>query len=255
MSELIGELLELGLHAGKSLLESGAEVYRIEDTMDRMLRSAGAHAVESIVTPTGIFLSVHVGNSVGTRIGRIRRRATNLHRVSAINSLSRALQPGNCPPAEVLCKLVQIEQQTPAYPPLWQLLAATVGGTAFASLFGATGFDLPATALASCLVFLISSLLARPGLPRLLADFTGGATASLIALSLTRLVPTMHYDKVILGAIMSLVPGVLLTTAVRDMLNGDLLSGTARLGEALFIAAAIAAGAGAILGWWIRWAQ
>lgn len=253
MSDLLGSLLELGLHAGKLLLESGAEVYRIEDTVERMLRSSGADRVESIVTPTGIFLSVHLGERIGTRIGRIHRRATNLHRVSAINGLSRALTPAGALPEEVLERLRQIERQTPAYAFPWQLLAATVGGTAFAGLFGASGLELPATAVASCLVFLLSAGLARPGLPRLLADFAGGATASLVALSLSQIVPTMHYDKVILGAIMSLVPGVLLTTAVRDMLNGDLLSGTTRLGEALFIAAAIAAGAGAVLGWWLRW--
>jgi uncharacterized membrane protein YjjP (DUF1212 family) len=102
-------------------------------------------------------------------------------------------------------------------------------------------------------VFVLVWLMSKASLPRLLADYTGGFLAGAIALSLTLLVPTMHYDKVILGAIMSLVPGVLLTTAVRDMLVGDLLSGTTRMAEALFIAAAIAAGVGSVLGWWIRW--
>jgi len=255
MSDLLGNLLELGLLTGKLLLESGAEVYRIEDTVERMLKATGAERVETIVTPTGIFLSVHLGDHIGTRIGRIRRRATNLHRVSAINSLSRALAPLGSRPEQVLARLHQIERQTTAYAASWQLLAASIGGTAFAGLFGATGLDLPATAVASCLVWLVGARLAKAGLPRLLSDFAGGATASLAALSLSQALPTMHYDKVILGAIMSLVPGVLLTTAVRDMLNGDLLSGTTRLGEALFIAAAIAAGAGAVLGWWLRWVR
>lgn len=255
MSDTLGELLELGLYAGTMLLESGAEVYRIEDTVSRMLKAAGAAAVTSLVTPTGIFLSVDVAGVVGTRIGRIHRRSTNLYRVSAINSLSRSEQVGSSPPAVVLQQLKEIERQTLSYPFAWLLASATVGGTAFAALFGARGLDLPAAAVVSLLVFAVSSLMSRAGLPRLLADFSGGLLAAASALSLTLLVPTMHYDKVILGAIMSLVPGVLLTTAVRDMLAGDLLSGTTRMSEALFIAAAIAAGVGSVLGWWIKWVQ
>lgn len=255
MNDVLGELLDLGLYAGTMLLESGAEVYRIEDTISRMLRATGASEVESLVMPTGIFLSVDFAGTVGTRIGRVHHRSTNLRRVSAINGLSRSLQPGNSPPDFVMQELRQIAQDTPAYPMGWQLASATVGGTAFAGLFGARGFDLPAAALASLSVFAVVSIMTKAKLPRLLADFAGGFLAGVIALSLTLLAPTMHYDRVILGAIMSLVPGVLLTTAVRDMLAGDLLSGTTRMSEALFIAAAIAAGVGSVLGWWIRWVR
>lgn len=255
MGDVLGDLLDLGLYAGTMMLESGAEVYRIEDTMDRMLRSTGANEVSSLVTPTGIFLSVDVAGTVGTRIGRVRQRSTNLRRVSAVNGLSRSLRDGIHSPIQVLQELRMIEQRTAAYPFGWQLASATVGGTAFAALFGASGPDLPAAALASLIVFAVVSLMSASQLPRLLADFAGGFLAAVVALSLTSLVPTMHYDRVILGAIMSLVPGVLLTTAVRDMLAGDLLSGTTRMSEALFIAAAIAAGVGSVLGWWIRWVR
>lgn len=255
MNDIVGELLDLGLYAGTMLLESGAEVYRIEDTISRMLKATGASEVESLVTPTGIFLSVDCLGTTGTRIGRVHHRSTNLRRVSAINDLSRSLQAGNSPPNSVKLKLRQLEQDTLAYPLCWQLASATVGGTAFAGLFGAAGWDLPAAALASLSVFALVSMMTKINLPGLLADFAGGFLAGVIALSLTLLVPTMHYDRVILGAIMSLVPGVLLTTAVRDMLAGDLLSGTTRMSEALFIAAAIAAGVGSVLGWWIRWVR
>ncbi|MGI6359164.1 MAG: threonine/serine exporter family protein [Bacillota bacterium] len=247
VNDRLGSLLDLGLYAGRLLLESGAEVYRTEDTLDRMLRAAGAEMVDSIVTPTGIFLSVHYGGLSGTRIGRVRSRGTNLKRVAAINSLSRALSPGNSPPTEVLQKLRSIEERTGPEKLIWQLAAAMVGGATFSWLFGASRLELLGSALASGLVFLLSTYVARPRLPRILADFTGGAIASSAALSLTVLFPTMLYERVVLGAIMTLVPGVSLTTAVRDMLSGDLLSGTTGLGEALFIAAAIAAGAGAVL--------
>lgn len=250
---LTEQLLELGLYAGSLLLESGAEVYRIEDTIHRMARACGAQSVECIVTPTGLYLTVSAAGLSGTKVRRIRMRSTNLARVSAINTLSRNLRGQDNLPSHVFARLEQIVDSTAGYPTWVQYAAAVVGGTAFAALFGANGLDLPAAALCSLLVFASVRGMSRFELPRLLADFVGGIVAGAAALSLTLLFPTMHYDRVILGSIMSLVPGVLLTNAVRDMLAGDLLSGTTRMSEALFIAAGIAAGVGAVLGWWLRW--
>ena len=51
----------------------------------------------------------------------------------------------------------------------------------------------------------------------------------------------------IIGALMVLTPGVALTMGVRDILNGDYLSGSIRLLDALLIAGSIAGGV--VLGW------
>ena len=51
----------------------------------------------------------------------------------------------------------------------------------------------------------------------------------------------------IIGALMVLTPGVALTMGVRDILNGDYLSGSIRLLDALVIAGSIAGGV--VLGW------
>jgi len=56
-----------------------------------------------------------------------------------------------------------------------------------------------------------------------------------------------HMDKIIVGALLPLYPGVTLTNAVRDFISGDLLSGTLRMVEGLLIAAALANGVGAAL--------
>ena len=54
-------------------------------------------------------------------------------------------------------------------------------------------------------------------------------------------------NAAIIGALMVLTPGVALTMGVRDILNGDYLSGSIRLLDALFIAGSIAGGV--VLGW------
>ncbi|MDP3058482.1 MAG: threonine/serine exporter family protein, partial [bacterium] len=50
-------LLKLGLHCGELMLQSGAEVYRVEDSVTRLLTQAGAVDPQIIVTPTGLYLS------------------------------------------------------------------------------------------------------------------------------------------------------------------------------------------------------
>lgn len=249
------QLLELGLFTGTLLLGSGAEIYRVEDTIFHMLSACGAECVDCIATPTAIHLSAHAYGRIGTRVRRIEQRSTNLERVAAINTLSRSLAGNKNDPLAVLEQLQTIELTTEKSLVRFGPIAAALGGTAFAALFGATGWELPATAFIAWLVFESAGYLRRINIPELLASFIAGFFAGFCALALTLILPQMPYDRVILGAIMSLVPGVLLTSGVRDVLAGDLLSGIVRTNEALFTAAAIAAGVGAALGWWIKWIQ
>lgn len=253
MQEKMEQLLELGLFTGTLLLGSGAEIYRVEETIYHMLSACGATGIDCIATPTAIHLSAHAYGRVGTRVRRIEQRSTNLGRVAALNALSRSLTGQQNDPLTVLKQLQAVESATERTLLRLGPWAAALGGTAFAALFGAKGWELPATALVAWLVFQSASYLRRLSIPGLLADFIAGFFAGFCALALTLILPQMPYDRVILGAIMSLVPGVLLTSGVRDVLAGDLLSGIVRTNEALFTAAAIAAGVGAVLGWWIKW--
>lgn len=54
--------------------------------------------------------------------------------------------------------------------------------------------------------------------------------------------PFLHMDKIMIGDIMLLIPGLMSTNAIRDVLIGDTLSGIIRLIAALLLAAALALG-------------
>ena len=62
-----------------------------------------------------------------------------------------------------------------------------------------------------------------------------------------------HIDPIIIGSIMPFVPGVAITNAVRDILAGHLISGTARATEALIVAATICAGIATVFNWLGGW--
>ena len=63
-----------------------------------------------------------------------------------------------------------------------------------------------------------------------------------MAMALGYAIPVCHADKIMIGNIMNVVPGVAMTNAFRDMLGGDIMSGVFRLCSAIIDAVAIAAG-------------
>lgn len=82
-------------------------------------------------------------------------------------------------------------------------------------------------------------------------NLVGGFTVSLLALLSTLVVSGLNVDKIIIGSVMILVPGIGIVNALRDTIAGDLISGIIRGAEAFLIAVAIAVGTGVVLKLWI----
>ncbi len=57
----------------------------------------------------------------------------------------------------------------------------------------------------------------------------------------------VHPDKIMIGNIMLVIPGIQLTNSLRDMINGDMISGLLNMSEALLKAIAVAMGFAIIL--------
>ena len=57
-----GALMEMAVRAGEIMLASGAEVYRVEDTITRICKACRIDHVEIFATPTGIFVSLDDGD-------------------------------------------------------------------------------------------------------------------------------------------------------------------------------------------------
>ena len=86
----IEKLLNTIIEAGKMLVESGAEVNRVEETMVRMCRCfEGIDYADSYVTLTGIMYSLKYGNQELTRLCRVKTGEVDMNRIDQINTLSR----------------------------------------------------------------------------------------------------------------------------------------------------------------------
>ena len=85
-------LMEIVLKAGEIMLTSGAEIYRVEETITRICDSYNLPC-ESFVLPTGVFVSFrNEDGSIQTAFKRIKQRTINLNRIDKVNTFSRSLK-------------------------------------------------------------------------------------------------------------------------------------------------------------------
>ncbi|MFK2827234.1 threonine/serine exporter family protein [Bacillus sp. B190/17] len=245
----MADILDVCIFAGELMLKNGAETYRVEDTVTRMARSYHMARVNVYVTPTAIIMTMRGEEEIvdHTELLRITDRTTDLHKLSLVNEVSRQVASHDIPLEIVKQKLQDINQSTPIYPYWVQLLAAALGSGCFMILFNGTWRDfLPAFIVGGggYAVFLkVQQLVNVKFFSEVLASFVIGlAAVFLIAIGLGK-----ELDKIIIGSVMPLVPGMAITNAVRDLMAGHLVSGVSRGVEALLTAAAIGSGIAVVL--------
>jgi uncharacterized membrane protein YjjP (DUF1212 family) len=239
------EVIELSLLAGKIMLQSGAETYRVEDTMTRIASSFGIQHSHSFVTPTGIIFSI--GGIEPTKLVRISDRSTDLQKVTLVNSISRKISSGEIGLDEALERLREIEKEPHAYPIWLQLLAASIASGCFLIMFQGEWKDFLPACLAggagfACLLYFNQFIEIK-----FFAEFSASLIIGLVSLFLVTIGVGLELDKIIIGSVMPLVPGLLITNAIRDLMAGHLVSGISKGAEAFLTAFAIGTGIAAVL--------
>lgn len=237
------ELLHCALSLGRRLLECGAEIYRVEESIQRICFAYGARNADVYAVPTAIIATIQMDDEqMVTQTCRIKQRGTDLNQVNALNALCRAVCTCPVSYAQFQKDLHDIENRV-GYST--RILCLACGGVSafFALLFGASVMEGFLAFLIGCILQMFISGTAHWEMHPLFTNLLGGIWISFAALAGTALGIGSNYDVIIIGSIMPLVPGLLMTNSIRDMIAGDFMSGVSRFSEALLIAAGIAAGA------------
>ncbi|NLK21083.1 MAG: threonine/serine exporter family protein [Epulopiscium sp.] len=243
-------LLRFAMQAGEIMLRSGAETYRVEDTIHRILSVYNLDVIEAFVTPTGIFATIDDKSiEMTTLVKRIKYRSIRLDKVTLVNDLSRKFVEGKISLTHAINELNVIDK-TPPYPSHIIIGATGLASSFFTLVFGGTLIDfLVSFAIGICLG-IMQLYFNKAKASRFLVDLIGGCLIGVLALISTLFIFQVNLDQIIIGSIMPLVPGVAITNAIRDTIEGDLLSGVSRGVEAFFIAVSIAVGVGVALKIW-----
>ena len=243
------EVFQAARLIGEIMLENGAETYRVEDTVRRVLATTGFEQTEAFTTLTGITISMGDPSITPiTSVQRVTNRTYHLGKIEMANEVSRRFVSGKITVDEAMEALENIQKGSYNYPlPIYLSICAVTCGT-FAVLFGGNWKDLFATLLVGFFYGLATLVIHKIPVNRFLKDLASSFLIGLFALLFTHVLPIAeHPDLVIAGSIMHLVPGLAMTNAIRDSLYGDYLSGMAMAMESIITAVVIAGGAALLI--------
>lgn len=242
------DLLDTCLTAGELMIEGGSEMYRVEDTMMRIAKSAGEPDPRVFVVPTGVFMSLDHGNYCQTLL--VHERNINLELVDRINSLSRAFAEQKITLQEVKREVNNIASGGfPTFPVWLQTIGAAILSATLMVMFmnNYDWIDFPAAAIVGATGFISFYYFKRFTNVKFLSELVAAVIMTVLAAGLVHIFQQMIIDHILTGALMPLVPGLALTNALRDLFKGDILSGMVKICEALLTAFALGGGVGIVL--------
>lgn len=237
--------VECCLLAGRLMIEGGAETYRAEDTMERMARSQHLIGSQSFVMPTGIMFSGN--NNAPTRLMRVNNRVTDLEKVALVNAVSRKLVDQQMTIEEAYDELRRIETEHKTFPFWLQIICAGITSGAFLLLLNFDIRDLPAAMAIGALGYVIATLVEKKTRVKFFAEFFASLVIGIAAYLTIYSGFGRNLDGIIIGSVIPLVPGLLITNAVRDLMAGHFVSGLSKGAEAFLTASAIGAGVALVL--------
>ena len=226
----------LSFKMGEALLRNGAEIFRVQETMERVARAYDIEEYDVYVLSNAIFANaVENGEKIDTKLKFVPGSTVHFGRIVGINQLSREIVAGKVSVEEAYARLHEIVS-IPYTHPIRLDLACAVGSACFSYLFGGTVFDAAAAFICGFVLQVFLNAIDS----RTASKFIINLASSAVGLG-------DSLDKIIIGSIIRLVPGVALTTSIRDFLNGDYLSGTIRIIDAFLVGGCIAIGVGAVV--------
>ncbi len=273
--------LELVTRIGEVLLKNGGEIFRVQQTMQLVAKAYGIPGFQVYVLANGLFVSmqeegrtitrpVESGDAAGqeylfgqehlasqehlfgqahlaSQVRYVPLSSVHLGRVAAVNNLSREIVAQKYTVEEASRKIEQIDK-LPFTSNAVQTLMSGLGAGAFCILFGGSLLDSAAAFLSGLVLWIFVLFLTARGANKIMVNILASALVTAMGVLFFHLFSFGNsMDMIVIGSIVPLLPGVPLTNSIRDYLNGDYLSGTIRMIDAVLVACCIALGVGIVL--------
>ncbi len=234
--------LHIFLDIGAALLNSGAEIFRVEDTLNRMGYACGATHMNVFVITSSIVVTMEFpGDGARTQTRRIHDGSGNdFTKLEELNDLSRRFCQEPLSAAELRKEFEKINADKPK---AWiSFLGCLLAACSFTFFYGGSAADAVAAGLGAVLIWLLQQYFRPVCMNDVAFQFAASFLVGAAICGMAHIYPLLHMDKIMIGDIMLLIPGLMATNAMRDVFIGDTLSGIIRLIVALLLAAALALG-------------
>lgn len=233
-------LVDAVLIIGSEMLRCGGEISRVEDTINRILKAYNVKGDIFVIT-SAIIITAHAKGRTYTQAKRIYYTHPDLNRLHLLNSLSRRICSCPLSPAET-DKYIKKILSSPCYTLKTRIIIYSLTALSVTLYLGGSIKDsIISSLIAPVLIYLTAkgeSTGINPFLVTLFSSFVTGA----IAVCTVNSGIGSSIDNIITGNIMLIIPGAAITNSLRDVIEGDTISGLLRFSEALIKAFALTLG-------------
>ncbi len=237
------ELLEFAVSLANKLQACGAETYRVEETINRIIEAYGVERVDAFVIPTSIMASLETDDGqLITKIRRLKSGETLLDGIERYSALSRRICAEKPDMQEARRLLRETEQKVCRYSLPLFFLGTFLIGAGFGVFFGGGLLEGLAGGLCGLAIGASQKFMERLHANTFFSSFVCSFILGFLASALTVIGVSRNANIVVIGAIMLLVPGFLFTNSLRDVIYGDTMSGLNRLVQVLIIGVALVLG-------------
>lgn len=242
------EKFNLVFDIGEALLKSGAEIKRIESTIQHVAHKFELESFSSYVMITGLFMTAKVDNqNIQARVDDISISPIRLGRINAINTMSREIAAGNLSAVEAReqLSLIMKKKYTTDY---FKVFSYAFGSASFSYVFGGSLLDCVGAFFIGFIISLyIMFVVPKMKLSKIFIDISSSMIASIIACLIYIFIPGFKLSSLIIGGIISLVPGVAIVNGVRYLFDEDYTAGWTQVISAIVTASCISVGVGIVL--------
>lgn len=235
------DALSVAAEAGHVLLENGAEIARVEDTMETISSHFGAHDKNFFVLSNGIFTTGSNGREQYAKAESIPMKGIQMAKIVEINNLSREVASGKYTLEQTREKIREIHHMAPKR--AWvQILGSAFGSAGFCIIFGGGFLDAAASFVVGFLLWAFVLLISRPHVSKFLVSLLGATFAAVLCMLFESIGFGEQLGNMIIGSVIPLIPGVAFINGIRDIANEDYIAGITRLLDAMFVFLGIAIG-------------
>lgn len=235
------EIVNVAIDIGEGMLKSGAEISRVEDTIERILNGYNVKYKEVFALNSIIIVTARHNNQTVTESRRIKYRKINLAMLEDLNNLSRKVCDNNMSREAVLKEISSYKSKKNDYK---KIIGMTLTSYSFTLFFGGNAKDAFTAGIISIVLFIIDFLLKNKRNNTLIYNFFNSFLIGIMAILFIKINLACNLDKIIIGCIMLFIPGLSTCISIDDIFNGDTMSGISGLTEGVFLAFAIAGGIG-----------
>ena len=235
------KVLDVAADVGYRLSVCGAETFRVEESMARILGAYGIPA-EVFALPSCLFVSIRDGGKTASRMRRIEELSNDMDGVEHYSQLSRRIC-SEAPEAEIAERLVtEADTERTHYGTVLRYIGHYLAAFGFCLFFGGIFTDALVSGFCGIIAGLVDSFLHRHKANLFFRTILASLLFSLPAYLLHGLGIVSNSGAVVIGALMPLIPGLMFTNAMRDIIYGHMISAVVRTLQVVLVALAIAIG-------------